>query len=243
MQQHAALHKQLADQKGQNQLLADQLQRQPTAPSQTGVMAAAVLPTPQMPAADSAPALINLRQSLHLLAQQDDHVPVTWGHLTQAHLPWTDAILLVPKAEVARSKIEFDVEVGPNADHLVPPRVLALLRTQLDAVVHQWTEANAVQAALAINQADQCTWAHAIMDEAKRVQEKKRPAETTAEKAKATYDAGVKAEAAAAAIVVYPDGASQIPPGQPDPLSQLQPTQLDASQDTQVDASQAALAA
>ena len=69
----------------------------------------------------------------------------------------------------------IDPSAGPAPDAPVPRRVLELLRKQLDTIVTIWASENAVQLAKAEEQLAKCQWAQNVLNEAKRLQELKRP--------------------------------------------------------------------
>ena len=126
--------------------------------------------------AGAAHAMYSLRASLLLLAEQDTPAAVTWEDLAAAHLHWTDTCKLVPFHVIEESVAGVDAACGPAKDQVVPRRVLELLRKQLDAIVVEWTTANATKVALAEQEHSHSTWAQTVLSQAKRMQELKRPA-------------------------------------------------------------------
>ena len=101
---------------------------------------------------------------------------VAWGDLASGHLHWTDVVKLMPFHLIEESVQGIDPSNGPEPDAPVPRRVLELLRKQLDTIVSLWTNDNAIQAAKAEEQHARSDWAQKVLDQAKRVQEHKRPA-------------------------------------------------------------------
>ena len=84
---------------------------------------------------------------------------------------------------IEQSAKGIDPTAGPAKDDAVPPRILALLRKQLDAIVAEWVRDNTSKAATAEAQHVHSAWAQTVLDQAKRLQERKRPAASTAEAA------------------------------------------------------------
>ena len=182
----AALQSQLDAQKAlivqQEQLLAtQQLSFQPSA-----FRPPVDLPAPTPPAdGDTGMAWFRLRQFLLLIAQQDLPVTVSWADLEQFRLPWTVFLTLVP-LEIAKEVMPGLSGIGPDSTAAVPRRLLACLRDQMDTLAHVWLteQAKASSRAEIIQEAN--AFAQKTLDEAKRIQERKRPAESSAEKEQRT---------------------------------------------------------
>jgi hypothetical protein len=124
-----------------------------------------------------AQSLFNLRQSLLLLAQQDAVVMVTWANLASSGLTWDEAVKLVPPDVMASSMPDLDHLIGPETTDVVPRRVLELIRAQLDACAAEWVKVNAQQATMSEVSQQVTAWTQVVLDQAKRVQLHKRPAE------------------------------------------------------------------
>ena len=90
---------------------------------------------------------------------------------------------LVPHHVINESIKGIDPSAGPAADAAVPRRVLELLRKQLDFILAEWMRDNATKVATAEEKHAQSAWAQSVLDHAKRVQDRKRPAESSAEAA------------------------------------------------------------
>ena len=145
---------------------------------------------------------------------------VTWENLASTGMTWDEAVKLVPPEVMEPSIPQLDHHIGPDPTDVVPRRVLELIRAQLDACTHEWYKASAQQSSLAEITAHTTAWAQGILDQAKRVQELKRPAEHQLTPP-ADTPPPVTPQAAPAAV-------SQ--PGTPLPSQQCPPTQLDSTQ-------------
>ena len=184
LQQQEILKQQLAETQAKLNAQAAELTKQQAAVRPSAMQPAAVLPSPSMPEGkDAATAMYSLRASLLLLAEQDTPVVVSWGDLALGHLHWADVCRIVPHHVIDRSVKGIDAAAGPSPEAPVPRRVLELIRKQLDAIVSEWVRDNDTKVAVAQEKHSQSAWAQNVLDEAKRVQERKRPAESTAEAA------------------------------------------------------------
>ena len=150
---------------------------------------------------------------------------VTWANLASSSLNWDAALQLVPAEVMAQSIPDLDHVLGPDATDVVPRRILELIRAQLDACAAEWFKTSAVQASSAELTQQVHLWAQEVLDQAKRVQQLKRPAEHQLTPPVDIPPPATPLAASAAAA------ASQ--PGTPLSSQQCPPTQLDA---TQVDA-------
>ena len=151
----------------------------------------------------AAQALYVLRSALKTLAMQENQVLFTWADLAAAKLDWNDFCTLVPAAVTAESVQDLDHVQGPQLTDQIPRRTLECLRVQLDTIVTQWTAMNTEAAAKNELQTQASSFAATILDQAKRIQDKKRTAEPLekSQPAKiAAPDAGSSAAAPAAAI-------------------------------------------
>ena len=159
-------------------------------PDPAALVPAASLPTPQLPETLGAQlAMFNLRQALLLLAEQDIPTLVTWADLGRAHLSWADMCLLVPAHTIQESVVVADFTTGPPQEDAVPRRVLGLLRKQLDCIIAEFVAANSVTAAKAEQDQLHLVWTTAVMNQARRLQDRKRPADGPAERATAAKPA------------------------------------------------------
>ena len=155
-----------------NKLAAQQAVLQPSA-----VKPMAQLPPPPLPKdEETGKAWFRLRQFLALIAQQDAHVPVTWGELVSFHVDWDTFLTLVPLQIVQ----EVDQQLGaaaPEPQLAVPRRLVACLRDQMDSLAHSWLTdlARADSRAQLIEKANE--YARDALDQAKRLQDRKRLAE------------------------------------------------------------------
>ena len=179
LQQQEELKRQLAETQAKLNAQVAELAKQQAAmrPSASSITPAAVLPVPSMPeGVDAANAMYSLRASLLLLAEQDTPALVSWGDLAAGHLHWPDICRLVPHHLIEESVAGIDPTAGPAADAHVPRRVLELLRKQLDEIVAEWMRDNAAKVAVAEEKHALSAWAQTVLDQAKRLQECKRPA-------------------------------------------------------------------
>ena len=144
----------------------------------SAVKAPVQLPTPAAPT-DTATgdAWFRLRQFLILLAQQEAPVGVSWNDLVQFLMTWEEFSKLVPFHVSKESIPDLDAAAGPHLDQHVPRRLLACLRDQMDVLVHEWFKEAAKSDARAELTTEANKFAQTVLDEAKRIQEKKRPAE------------------------------------------------------------------
>ena len=174
--QNAMLMKEMAEMKEQMASL-----QPPSAP--TALLPPVVLDTPEVPSDPAAQqACLALWQSLRLLAQQATPVPVAFADLARAHLPWADFLRLIP-IKVAAAALDCPVGTGrgPQPHQEVPRRLLELLRTQLDSIVSQLSsEQKAVKEKTQLT-AECNAWAATVIDQAKRISERKRPPAASAE--------------------------------------------------------------
>ena len=137
----------------------------------------AQLPTPPLPKdGETGKAWFRLRQFLALIAQQDAHVSVTWAELDAFHVDWDTFMSLVPLPIIQ----EVDPQLGaaaPEAQLAVPRRLVACLRDQMDSLAHTWLTdlARADSRAQLIEAANE--YARSTLDQAKRLQDRKRLAE------------------------------------------------------------------
>ena len=165
----------------QQQLLAEaqrKLAEQQQTLQPTALLPPAVLPDPQMPGCESAAqALYVLQLALKRLAMQESQVLFTWADLASAQLCWTDFCKLVPALVTAESVQDLDLVQGPRLTDQIPRRTLECLRVQLDTIMGQWTAQNAEAAARTDLQNQASAFAATILDQAKRIQDKKRHAE------------------------------------------------------------------
>ena len=104
---------------------------------------------------------------------------ISWNDLLQFKMTWEDFSKLVPFHVAQESLPDLDAAAGPPSDQPIPRRLLACLRDQMDVLAHEHFKANAKSETRAEVTAEANTFAQTILDEAKRIQEKKRPAETT----------------------------------------------------------------
>ena len=142
----------------------------------------AQLPSPAMPACEqAAQALYVLRDALRVLAMQEQRVPFTWADLDAAKLCWDDFCALVPFEITAQSVPGLVREKGPTKTDQVPRRTLECLRTQLDGIATQYATQNAASATVDGLRQQANAYAEQILDQAKRIQDRKRVAESTAE--------------------------------------------------------------
>ena len=172
-QQRQVQHQQQLLAEAQRKLAEQQQTLQPTA-----LLPPAVLPDPQMPGCESAAqALYVLQLALKRLAMQESQVLFTWADLASAQLCWTDFCKLVPALVTAESVQDLDLVQGPRLTDQIPRRTLECLRVQLDTIMGQWTAQNAEAAARTDLQNQASAFAATILDQAKRIQDKKRHAE------------------------------------------------------------------
>ena len=211
------VEKQLHQQAAQNALLQQKLLEaqeqiaalQPPTASNVALQEPVTLPPPALPASSEAQAALrSLGHSLRLLAQQEEAVTVTWGDLARAKMHWQDFLLLVP-IQVAIGSLQV-VKCGtgaaPDLALAVPRKLLELLRSQLDAMEVQMTVAqqDASQKQQLATEAQ--TWAASVLDQAKRIAERKRiPAPDSAGERDKKAAAAAKA---AAAVPVNGEGES-----------------------------------
>lgn len=139
----------------------------------------AQLPTP-VPADSEkvAGAQYAIRQGLRMLDMQSVAVKVTWAQFYVAGLTWEQCVKLVPFTIVSAAMQDVDEIIGPLATDPVPRRVLGCLRAQLDALAVDWL----VQASAASVNTQATIFAQGAIDQAKRIQERKRPVEEETEK-------------------------------------------------------------
>ena len=194
-------------------LCAQQQTLQPSAIRPMATLPPAVLPTDPV----VARGLYALRQSLLTLAQQDSVVLVTWANLASSALSWDECTKLVPAAVIGESVALLDHIIGPEQDAPVPRRVLELIRAQLDALAADWLKANAEEAAKAELGEQVRAWSQATLDQAKRLVDRKRPADTALEAARVAPSAAANLGAPA-------------PSAAPQEMRDIDPTQLDATQ-------------
>ena len=151
-----------------------------------------VLDAPEVPSEPAAQqACLELWQSLRLLAQQETPVPVAWADLTRAHLPWADFLRLIPikVAAAALEGVPIGILRAPDPNLEVPRRLLELLRTQLDSIVSQLTAEQKAVKDMTQRTAECNAWAVTVIDQAKRIAERKRPAAVPAESVKDAMNA------------------------------------------------------
>ena len=182
LQQQRALKAQVAEQEkqvqeqqrllkeAQSKLAEQQQMTQPTA-----LLPPAVLPVPDMPKSEqAAQSLYVLQSALKMLAMQETQVMFTWADLGAAKLCWGDFCKLVPVEVTAQSIPNLDPEHGPKEAEPVPRRTLECLRVQLDSIMTRWTAKDAEAAAKNELNTQANAFAATILDQAKRIQDKKR---------------------------------------------------------------------
>ena len=118
---------------------------------------------------------------MRLLAQQDEPVAVTWADLSRAHVSWDDFLQLVPLRVVAKSVSKVGSKTAPEPTHIVPRKLLELLRSQLDVLAAQWSASDAAASQQAELNAQAAVWATSLLDQAKRITDRKRIPEVAAE--------------------------------------------------------------
>ena len=156
---------------------------------------AAFLPPPTPPTSEeAAKALFALGQSLRLLAQQDEPVTVTWEDLSRAPLSWADCLQLIPIQTIAQSVPRCGTGRAPEPTSAVPRRVLELLRTQLDILAAQSTLSQVAAAHKSELEAQTTAWASSVLDQAKRIAERKRAPEAAAETLKSAAKVALPAD-------------------------------------------------
>ena len=109
---------------------------------------------------------------------QDVQVPFTWADLGVAGLNWESFCVLVPPKVTAESIPDLDHANGPKASEPMPRRTLECLRSQLDTIAVLWDSKIAEEATKAEMRAQAEAFAVQILDQAKRIAEKKRGAQT-----------------------------------------------------------------
>ena len=170
----------------------------------TTLLPPAVLPRPAAPICEKAvQSLCVLRNALRMLAMQETPVPFTWADMGAAKLSWEEFCTLVPPLVTADSIPGLDHTAGPPAADQIPRRILECLRTQLDTIAVEWETKNAAEAMMADVRAQATAFATQMLDQAKRIQERKRcaePAENAEEapapKAAAPDDTALEVQAA-----------------------------------------------
>ena len=153
------------------------------------------LPTP--PASEEVKsALYSLGQSLRLLAPPDEVIAVTWEDLSRVQPTWTDFLRLVP-IQVAEPSVGGVVGTRAPLDptHIVPRKLLELLRSQLDILAAQWSASSSFATQQAELTAQASQWATSVMDQAKRISERKRVPDATAEEAREPKKTAPKGDA------------------------------------------------
>ena len=236
--QHEALRLQLvaqqqslADTKAALDVQAAALNAQQQVMQQAAIRPLAVLPPAALPAdPDVALGLYRLRQSLLLLAQQESVVLVSWENLATSSLSWDECIKLVPAAVVAESISDLDHILGPDLTSAVPRRVLELIRAQLDALAAEWLKSNAEVAAKAELTEQVNAWTQSTLDQARRLQTRKRP--------DAPPDVSPELAKVAKPATEASQSSHGIAPTQVDPSQASQPPQFPTVAPTQIDPSQ-----
>ena len=147
-----------------------------------------------------------VRAGLLLLDVQDTALDVRWQEIFGSGLSWENICNLVPADEIIQSDPQIDKTNGPVPESKIPRRVLGLLRAQLDALAALWTAKHAEDAATAEITSRAYDFISHVREEAFRVQNRKRPADTTSESHKSQQSAQASQP--------------EIPPGQHTQLTQ-----------------------
>jgi hypothetical protein len=176
--QNAMLMQQLAE--AQEQLAALKLPKVVTAADLKDPIN---LVPPQPPSTEEARNVLwVIGQSLRLFAQQDNPVPVTWADLTNAGLDWVSFQLLIPVAVVAKSVVgACGTGKAPDQTQVIPRKILELLRSQLDVLAAQNSVEQAAAAQTKELSSKVAEWTTSVIDQAKRISERKRIPAVTAE--------------------------------------------------------------
>ena len=87
----------------------------------------------------------------------------------------------MPADVTAQSVPQLDRVKGPVETEQVPRRILECLRTQLDAIATEWATNHAAEATKEDLRQQANAFAETILDQAKRIQERKRVADPAAD--------------------------------------------------------------
>ena len=171
LQRQLDAQQQILDQQTQ-QLVDQQAVLHPAA-----VKPMAVLPPPPAPKdTETGVAWFRLRQFLALVAQQDIPLLVTWADVEASQVDWPTFLTLVPLDVVHEALPHLGTDI-PDGLTPVPRRLVACLRDQMDALAHQWLTEQAKAASRAEVIASANEYAAKTLDQARRLQDRKRPAE------------------------------------------------------------------
>ena len=142
-----------------------------------------MLPEPQQPGDfDKGAAWYRLRQYLALMAQQDAPVVFAWADMAQFKLTWEEFCTLVPFSISLEAIPGIDLAGGPELAAPVPRRLLACLRDQMDMLAILWLQKQTEEKVKLEMVAEANQFAQKTLDQAKRILDRKRPAETSASK-------------------------------------------------------------
>jgi hypothetical protein len=108
-------------------------------------------------------------------------VEVTWADIAHAGLDWASFQQLVPAAIVGKSVTGCGTARAPDQTKTIPRKILELLRSQLDVLAAQGTMAQAEATKTAEMQNKVAEWSASVIDQAKRISDRKRAPAVAAE--------------------------------------------------------------